>query len=40
MNKSIRYTDAFIVAAKQFISDCAAKRKEILDTCKDTKERN
>ena len=38
MNKSIRYTDAFIVAAKQFISECAAKRKEILDACKDTAE--
>lgn len=38
MNKSIRYTDAFIVAAKQFISECAAKRKEILDAGKDTAE--
>lgn len=38
MDKNVRYTDAFITSAKQFISECEAKRKEILDACKDTVE--
>ena len=38
MSKNIRYTDSFVVAAKQFISECAAKRNEILDAGKDTAE--
>lgn len=32
----VRYTDAFCALAEQYISECIAKRKEILDADKDT----
>lgn len=38
MDNHICYTDTFVVAAEQFISECTAKRKEILDAGKDTAE--
>ena len=38
MRDNVKYTDAFIATAKQFISECVAKRKEILDAGKDTAE--
>lgn len=36
MRDNVKYTDSFVVAAEQFISECVAKRKEILDAGKDT----
>lgn len=36
MSDNIQYTDSFVLAAEQFISECVAKRKEILDAGKDT----
>ena len=36
MEKVIGYTESFFLSAMQFISECAAKRKEILDAAKDT----
>ena len=36
MRDNVKYTDSFVVAAKQFISECVAKHKEILDAGKDT----
>lgn len=36
MRDNVKYTDSFVVAAEQFISECVAKHKEILDAGKDT----
>ena len=36
MERVIGYTESFFLSAMQFISECAAKRKEILDAEKDT----
>ena len=36
MERVIGYTESFFLSAMQFISECAAKRKEILDVAKDT----
>ena len=36
MERVIGYTESFFLSAMQFISECAAKRKEILDAAKDT----
>lgn len=36
MRDNVKYTDSFVVAAEQFISECIAQRKEILDAGKDT----
>ena len=36
MERVIGYTESFFLSSIQFISECAAKRKEILDAAKDT----
>lgn len=36
MERVVGYTESFFLSAMQFISECAAKRKEILDAAKDT----
>lgn len=36
MERVIGYTESFFLSAMQLISECAAKRKEILDAAKDT----
>lgn len=36
MERVIGYTESFWVSAMQFIAECTAKRKEILDAAKDT----
>ena len=36
MERGIGYTESFWVSAMQFIAECTAKRKEILDAAKDT----
>ena len=36
MERVIGYTESFWVSSMQFIAECTAKRKEILDAAKDT----
>ena len=36
MRDNVKYTDSFVMAAEQYISECIAQRKEILDAGKDT----